>query len=121
MHGDREVLGFAEVVREYAERYGLPLMHTETNIDQGPNGGEASDWLERQWMLLRSLMDGGVQVTGFTWYSLTDQVDWDTMLGERRHRVNPRGLFDLERRIRPVGEAYRRLIAGSRAREDRAG
>lgn len=117
MHPDDEILGFAVIVREYAERYGLPLMHTETNLDQGPRGLEASDWLARQWLLLRGLMRCGVQVVGFTWYSLTDQVDWDLMLGERRHHVNPRGLFDLERRIRPVGEAYRRLIATWRGRE----
>jgi beta-glucosidase len=116
MRGDGEVLGYATIVRAYVERYGLPLMHTETNLDQGPRGVEASDWLARQWLLLRSLMRDGVQVTGFTWYSLTDQVDWDLMLGEQRGHVNPRGLFDLDRRIRPVGEAYRELIAAWRGR-----
>ena len=49
-------------------------------------------------------------ILGFTWYSLTDQIDWDTGLREQNHRVNPRGLFDLERRVRPVGPAYRQLI-----------
>ena len=47
---------------------------------------------------------------GFTWYSLTDQIDWDTALREQNNRVCPVGLYDLERRIRPVGEAYKRLI-----------
>jgi len=112
-----ELLGYALIVREYVDRYGLPLMHTETNRDQGPGGDEACDWLARQWLLLRSLMRGGVRVAGFTWYSLTDQVDWDVLLGEMHHRVNPRGLFDLDRKIRPVGEAYRALIATWRGRE----
>ena len=52
----------------------------------------------------------GIPILGFTWYSLTDQVDWDTALREQNHRVNPRGLFDLDRRVRPVGETYRQLI-----------
>jgi hypothetical protein len=51
-----------------------------------------------------------VPIVGFTWYSLTDQIDWDTALREDNGRVNECGLFDLDRRIRPVGEAYRKLI-----------
>lgn len=53
----------------------------------------------------------GVPIVGFTWYSLTDQVDWDSALREDKGRVNALGLFDLERRIRPVGKAYQTLIA----------
>jgi beta-glucosidase/6-phospho-beta-glucosidase/beta-galactosidase len=106
-----ELLGYAVIAREYAERYRLPLMHTETNRDQGPQGDEACAWLSRQWALVRGLMRTGVVVTGFTWYSVTDQVDWNIELRERHGVVNPRGLFDLDRRIRPVGEAYRKLIA----------
>jgi hypothetical protein len=45
-----------------------------------------------------------------TWYSLTDQVDWDTALRESNGRVNPLGLYDLDRRLRPVGRAYRELV-----------
>ncbi|HEX8787125.1 MAG TPA: glycoside hydrolase family 1 protein, partial [Telluria sp.] len=99
------------IVRDYYERYHLPLMHTETNLDQGPAGNEACAWLWRQWTQLRGLMHAGVPVVGFTWYSLTDQVDWDVELREQHGSVNPRGLFDLQRKIRPVGQAYRELIA----------
>ena len=49
-------------------------------------------------------------IVGLTWYSLTDQVDWDTALREDNGRVNPLGLCDLDRNIRPVGEAYKKLI-----------
>jgi hypothetical protein len=52
----------------------------------------------------------GVLILGFTWYSPTDQVDSDTALREDRGRVNPLGLYDLDRKIRPVGESYRQLI-----------
>mgnify|MGYP000701041789 FL=1 len=48
---------------------------------------------------------------GFTWYSLIDQVDWDTALREDNGRVNPLGLYDLNRNIRPVGEEYKQLIS----------
>jgi hypothetical protein len=38
-------------------------------------------------------------------------VDWDTALRENNGRVNALGLFDLDRKIRPVGSAYKQLIA----------
>jgi hypothetical protein len=47
---------------------------------------------------------------GFTWYSLTDQIDWDCGLRFERGRVNPLGLYDLQRKIRPVGKAYKNLV-----------
>jgi hypothetical protein len=37
-------------------------------------------------------------------------VDWDTALRQRNNRVNPLGLYDLDRNIRNVGRAYRQLI-----------
>ena len=99
------------IASEYQRRYGLPLMHTETNRDQGPQGTEACAWLQKQWALVRGLLRAGLPVVGFTWYSLTDQVDWDIELREQRGKVNPRGLFDLERKLRPVGRDYGALIA----------
>ena len=57
------------------------------------------------------LRQDGVPIVGFTWYSLTDQMDWDTTLREDARRVNTVGLYDLERKIRRVGENYKRLIA----------
>ena len=85
-------------------------MHTETNIRDEPVG-EAERWLWKQWANVLRVRNDGVPVIGFTWYSLTDQVDWDTALREARGQVNPRGLFGLDRAIRPVGRAYKRLIA----------
>ena len=52
----------------------------------------------------------GIPVVGFTWYSLTDQVDWDTALRVKNGNVNPVGLYDLDRNIRNVGKAYKDLI-----------
>jgi beta-glucosidase/6-phospho-beta-glucosidase/beta-galactosidase len=106
-----EVFGYDEITRQYHDRYHLPVMHTETNFDEGPNGDEAVHWLWKQWANVVRVRNTGVPVVGFTWYSLTDQIDWDIGLRELRGRVNPRGLYDLDRRIRPVGRAYRALVA----------
>jgi beta-glucosidase/6-phospho-beta-glucosidase/beta-galactosidase len=67
-------------------------------------------WLRKEWTNLHNLKLEGVPILGFTWYSLTDQVDWDTALREDNGRVNPLGLYDLDRKIRPVGESYKTLI-----------
>ena len=107
-----EIFGYAEITRQYFDRYQLPVMHTETNLNQGPRGDEAVRWLHKEWTNVMRVRDCGVPVVGFTWYSLTDQVDWDTALREDNGHVNPLGLYDLDRKIRPVGQAYKELIHG---------
>jgi hypothetical protein len=105
-----EVFGYDEITRQYYDRYKLPVMHTETNLCEGPNGDEAVNWLWKQWANVLRVRNDGVPIVGFTWYSLTDQVDWDTTLREDNARVNPLGLYDLDRNIRRVGRAYQQLI-----------
>src|SRR4051794_6161261 len=90
--------------------YKLPVMHTETNLSQGPNGDEAVNWLWKEWSNVLRVRNSGVPIVGFTWYSLTDQIDWDSALREQNGHVNPLGLYDLDRNIRPVGRACQRLI-----------
>jgi beta-glucosidase/6-phospho-beta-glucosidase/beta-galactosidase len=105
-----EIFGYSEITRQYYNRYRLPVMHTETNIVEGPNGDEAVNWLWKEWANVLRVRNDGVPTVGFTWYSLTDQVDWDTALREQNGRVNPLGLYDLNREIRAVGRCYKQLI-----------
>jgi hypothetical protein len=105
-----EVFGYDEITRQYYHRYMLPVMHTETNLHEGPRGDEAVFWLWKEWANVLRLRNDGIPIVGFTWYSLTDQVDWDIALREKRGTVNPLGLYDLDRNIRAVGKAYRELI-----------
>jgi len=106
-----EVFGYTEITRQYHERYRLPVMHTETNLKEGPTGNEAVQWLWKEWASVLRLRNDGIPTVGFTWYSLTDQVDWDTALREQNGNVNPLGLYDLDRNIRNVGKAYKQLIS----------
>jgi beta-glucosidase/6-phospho-beta-glucosidase/beta-galactosidase len=101
-----DLFGYYVLTRQYFSRYHLPVMHTETNYC----APDATPWLRKQWTNAVQLKQEAVPIVGFTWYSLTDQVDWDSALRENAHRVNPLGLYDLERKIRPVGKAYRELI-----------
>ena len=105
-----EIFGYSEITRQYYERYKLPVMHTETNFNEGA-GEDAVAWLWKEWANVLRVRNSGVPMVGFTWYSLTDQVDWDTTLREANGHVNPVGLYDLDRNIRPVGRAYKQLIA----------
>jgi len=87
-----ELFGWYVIASQYYDRYRRPLMHTETNhLD----AREAPRWLWRQWHNVRLIQKAGVPLVGFTWYSLTDQVDWDIGLAEALGDVNPVGLFDL--------------------------
>ena len=105
-----EVFGYDGITWQYFDRYRLPVMHTETNLSDYGDGQLSVDWLWKQWASVLRVRNDGIPMVGFTWYSLTDQVDWDTALREDNGRVNPLGLFDLDRNIRPVGRAYKQLI-----------
>ncbi len=104
-----DIYGWYLITRGYFERYHRPVMHTETN-NIGGGEDEAPRWLWRQFLNVWLMRSEGVPVLGFTWYSLTDQVDWDVALADERNMVNPIGLYDLDRRERPVADAYRGLI-----------
>jgi beta-glucosidase/6-phospho-beta-glucosidase/beta-galactosidase len=102
-----EIFGYYVITHQYYKRYSLPVMHTETNIK---DDGRAPAWLRKEWSNMYRLKMDGVPILGFTWYSLTDQVDWDTALRENNGVVNPLGLVDLDRKLRPVGDSYKELI-----------
>jgi beta-glucosidase/6-phospho-beta-glucosidase/beta-galactosidase len=102
-----ELFGWYVITSQYYERYRRPVMHTETNC---PDAADAPGWLWRQWHNVQLIHRAGVPVTGFTWYSLQDQVDWDIGLSRAVGNVNPVGLYDLNRDPRPVADVYRYLI-----------
>ena len=106
-----EVFGYDGITHQYHHRYRLPVMHTETNLAQGPLVTEAVDWLWKEWANVLRVRNDGVPIVGFTWFSLTDQTDWDSALRQKNGNVNPVGLYDLNRKIRPVGTAFKQLIA----------
>jgi beta-glucosidase/6-phospho-beta-glucosidase/beta-galactosidase len=110
MRASGEIFGYAVITNQYYDRYRLPVMHTETNLCQGPRGDEAVRWLRKEWANVLRVRNDGVPIVGFTWYSLTDQVDWDSALRENNGNINALGLYDLERNIRPVGQTYCKLI-----------
>jgi len=101
-----EIFGYYVITHQYYSRYRLPIMHTETNMKMP----DTVHWLWKQWANVHRLIQDGVPILGFTWYSLTHQVDWDSALREDNGNINELGLYDLDRNIMPVGRAYQKLI-----------
>ena len=100
---EQRPLGLASLAARYYQRYRLPLFHCETNRASP----YAVSWLDQQWREAMRLRAMGIPLRGFTWYSLSDQIDWQHALRVERNDLHPVGLFDLDRRTRPVGDAYR--------------
>ena len=107
MYGE-DVLGWYQITLRYYHRYYKPVMHTETNT---PNANANPRWLWKQWANVLRMRRDGIPVLGFTWYSLTDQIDWDTQLSKKNGRVLECGLYDMDRRPHPVAREYKKLIA----------
>jgi beta-glucosidase/6-phospho-beta-glucosidase/beta-galactosidase len=101
-----EIFGYYVITHQYYNRYRLPIMHTETNIAMP----DSVEWFYKEWANVHRLKQDGVPIIGFTWYSLTHQVDWDTALRENNGHVNALGLYDLDRNMMPVGKAYKKII-----------
>ncbi len=97
--------GYASVAREYFKRLPMPFFLAETNrvTELAPG------WLTSVWNDAVEMADEGLPIRGFCWYSLTDQVDWDTGLAQANGHVDTLGLVDLDRGMRPVGTMYREL------------
>ncbi len=103
-----DVAGWYQITREYWQRYRKPVFHTETNHFDPE---QAPAWLWKQWINVLRMRSDGVPVLGFTWYSLIDQIDWDTGLAKKKGTVVPCGLYDLDRKARPVAKEYKQLLA----------
>ncbi len=71
---DGGVVGLERSVRAFAERYGKPVMITETSL----NGSVAEriDWLEAATGAVGRIRGQGVPLVGFTWFPVFDLIDW---------------------------------------------
>ena len=98
-----EVFGWAAITRQYHARYRRLVMHTETNPigSLQRDAADAPRWLWKEFLNVRHLREQGIPVIGFTWYSLIDQVDWDSACSRSRCR-EPGGT------VRPPAPAQRR-------------
>ena len=100
-------MGFRRLATQYHQRYRVPIFHCGTNRATHL----AVEWLDQQWSDILAMRATGIPIMGFTWYPLTDRIDWQHAPRIERSDVHPVGLYDLRRRIRPVGTRYREIVA----------
>jgi beta-glucosidase len=66
--------GFKDMIRDYYERYRVPIMITETSAVGSDEIRER--WLESSVSMIGDLRKGGVPVIGYTWFPLFTMIDW---------------------------------------------
>jgi len=88
-------VGLYGVASAYWQRYGIPLMLTETSIEGQPINREI--WLEQNVDHIKRLREEGVPMLGLIWWPLLDQIDWDGALTHRVGKIHEVGLFNLKR------------------------
>lgn len=101
--------GLRSVARAYHERYGLPLIVSETSIEGKPVAREG--WLAQIVRDIRRLREEGVPLVGLVWWPLFDHLDWDGALTHRIGKLHEVGLFKLVRRPDGVLQRIRTPLA----------
>jgi beta-glucosidase/6-phospho-beta-glucosidase/beta-galactosidase len=114
--------GLYGVSRDYYNRYGIPLMLTETSIDGQPLNREI--WLDQTVEDCRRLREEGIPMHGYFWWPMIDQVDWDGALTHRVGKIHQVGLFTLTRQpdgtlarsATPLARQFARIAGGANER-----
>ena len=107
------VASYRTEAERWHDRYGVPYWVSETSNLSLPVELQ-EEWLDELASTLEAMAADGQPVRGICWYSRGDQYDWDSMLTLPVGQVTQVGLFDAERRPRPVADAYARLAARHR-------
>lgn len=110
--------GFRRLARTYADRFGLPLMLSETNLR-----GRIEDRMS--WLkfmvgecegLARDMAERGSRFEGFCWYPFVDSTDWDSLCTNPARAIDPTGIVWLDegfgRRESELSYLYGRLARG---------
>lgn len=87
--------GLYGVASTYYNRYGIPLMLTETSVDGKPINREI--WLDTTLDHIRRLREEGVPMLGMIWWPMVDQLDWDGALTHRIGKIHQVGMWTLSR------------------------
>jgi beta-glucosidase/6-phospho-beta-glucosidase/beta-galactosidase len=88
-------VGLYGVGAAYYNRYGIPLMLTETSVDGKPINREI--WLDTTLDHIRQLRQEGIPMLGLIWWPMIDQLDWDGALTHRIGKIHQVGLYTLNR------------------------
>lgn len=114
--------GLRRLVEMYSERYGLPMVITETSLVGTP--AEKIEWLRDSAAELHALRAEGHPIGGFTWFPFFTLVDWLYRFDQKRpdEWFMEFGIVDLVRRAdqglervpNEAFEVFQRLAAEGR-------
>jgi beta-glucosidase/6-phospho-beta-glucosidase/beta-galactosidase len=76
---DDGAAGLRAALTAFRDRYGLPLVVTETSVEGDDDRREA--WLSASVAEVQRLRAEGLDVRGYTWWPLLDFVDWSWAAG----------------------------------------
>ena len=111
--------GFAALAQDYAERYGLPVALTETNVRGFPS--DRATWLRYTLGQCELAVERGVDLRWYCWFPFVDSCDWNSLLARPAGRLDPVGLLSVEpdrtRRSTSLTRAWEAAAAGARADE----
>ena len=107
-------VGLAAVAEQYADRYGLPMMLTETNVRGLPS--DQVSWLRYTLEQYETALSRGVRLHGYCWFPQVDSADWNSLLARCAGAVDPVGVLAVEpdgrRRRTEMTQAWERAAAG---------
>lgn len=101
--------GLKDVVTSFAERYGKPVFLTETSYTGTVE--ERISWMGESVAAVDELRAAGVDVVGYTWWCITDMMEWTYRTGDKppMDYLLTMGLWSLEEQ--PDGTLLRRKTA----------
>ncbi|MBA3943479.1 MAG: family 1 glycosylhydrolase [Herpetosiphonaceae bacterium] len=94
---EKDGASFGSLIRDYYERYKVPVMITETSAKGSVT--TRSKWLTASLAAIKELRGQGVPVLGYTWFPLFTMIDWRYRMGREpleRYRIEL-GLYTLNR------------------------
>lgn len=77
---EKDGAGFEQLLRDYHDRYRVPLFITETSAFGAP--GVRSRWLAASLAAIKKLRADGVPIYGYTWFPLFTMYKWDYRRGK---------------------------------------
>jgi beta-glucosidase len=114
---DSPASDLADVLRLVHERYGRPVLVSETSAP-GSHQDRAS-WMAETLAAVRQSRAGGIPVVGYTWFPMYTMVEWKYRWSRRglEHHLLHLGLWDvvprnsrMDRDPTPLVADYRRLV-----------
>jgi beta-glucosidase/6-phospho-beta-glucosidase/beta-galactosidase len=87
----------ADQIREYAQRYRLPCMLSETNLRGTPS--DRATWFKYVLEQCEEAVASGIDLRSVCWFPTIDSADWDSLLWRCEGNIDPVGVYSLDDRL----------------------